>query len=97
MRGVSRWRSCIPSLAAHDPQRRQTRFAPRSRVLAPESELGRVAYEVADLYRAGKLPGIPSSTQFPVPHLAKEIERRLPGRESDDYKIVASKALHWSR
>jgi hypothetical protein len=64
---------------------------------AAGSDLARVAYDVAEEYRAGKLESVPLSVQFPVPLLAKEIERRFPRRMPEDYILAASKALEWSR
>jgi hypothetical protein len=64
---------------------------------APGTELARVAYEVADQFRAGKLPGIPSDTRFPVPLLAEELERRVQGHSRAEYSVAASDGLQRSR
>jgi hypothetical protein len=64
---------------------------------APGSELGRVAYDVGDLFRSDKLPGVPAREPFPLPLLAREIERRCPGHTAEEYDIAAVKGLFWSR
>jgi hypothetical protein len=64
---------------------------------APSSELARVAYDVADRYRSGQLPSVPPATRFPVPLLAKEIARLVPGHSEAEYSIAAARALQWSR
>lgn len=64
---------------------------------APGTELARVAYDVADRYRSGQLPSVPPATRFPVPQLAKEIARLVPGHSETEYSIAAAKALQWSR
>jgi len=61
------------------------------------TKFAQVAYEVADAFRNGELDAVPASTDFPVPLLAKEIERRLPGRTREEYEIAAAKGLESSR
>ena len=63
----------------------------------PGTEFARIAFDVAEQYRAGKLAEVPLSLSEPVvPHLARIIEQRYPGRSPKEYEMAAIKAIQES-
>jgi hypothetical protein len=60
----------------------------------PGTEFARIAYEVAEQYRAGLLAEVPLGLSEPVvPHLARIIEQRYPGRSTKEYETAATYAI----